>query len=57
MNNSYVLKGNICQTKNPKELDLYEKAFAVCVDGISKVYSMFYQKNMRICLFMTMVMQ
>ncbi|MBQ2412288.1 MAG: amidohydrolase family protein [Anaerotignum sp.] len=36
MSNRYVLKGNICQTKNPKELDLHEKAFAVCVDGVSK---------------------
>ena len=36
MSNSYVLKGNICQTKNPKELDLHEKAFAVCVDGVAK---------------------
>ena len=36
MNNSFVIKGNICQTKNPKELDLHEKAFAVCENGISK---------------------
>ena len=36
MNNSFVIKGNICQTKNPKELDLHEQAFAVCVDGVSK---------------------
>ena len=36
MNNSFVIKGNICQTKNPKELDLHENAYAVCVDGISK---------------------
>ena len=36
MSNRYVLKGNICQTKNPKELDLHEKAFVVCVDGVSK---------------------
>lgn len=36
MNNSFVIKGNICQTKNSKELDLHEKAFAVCVDGVSK---------------------
>ena len=35
MNNSFVLKGNICQTTNPKELDLHENAFAVCADGIS----------------------
>ena len=33
---SFVLKGNICQTKTPKALDLHEKAFAVCVDGVSK---------------------
>ena len=35
MNNSFVVKGNFCQTKNPEELDLYEGAFAVCVDGLS----------------------
>ena len=36
MRNSFVIKGNICQTMNPKELDLHENAFAVCVDGVSK---------------------
>ena len=36
MQRSFVIKGNICQTKNPKELDLHEKAFVVCVDGVSK---------------------
>ena len=36
MENGFVIKGNICQTKNSKELDLHEKAFAVCVDGVSK---------------------
>ena len=36
MNNSFVIKGNICQTINAKELDLHEGAFAVCVDGVSK---------------------
>lgn len=36
MKKSFVLKGNICQTKTPKELDLHEKAFLVCVDGVSK---------------------
>ena len=36
MKNSFVLKGNICQTKNPKELDLHENAYVVCVDGVSK---------------------
>ena len=36
MKNSFVIKGNICQTKNSKELDLHEQAFVVCVDGISK---------------------
>ena len=36
MNNSFVIKGNFCQTKNPGELDICEGAFAVCVDGISK---------------------
>ena len=36
MNNSFVIRGNICQTMNPKELDLHENAFAICVDGVSK---------------------
>ena len=36
MEKSFVIKGNICQTKNAKELDLHEKAFAVCVEGVSK---------------------
>ena len=36
MSNSFIIKGNICQTKNPKELDIHENAFAVCVDGVSK---------------------
>ena len=36
MKNSFVLKGNICQTTAAKELDLHEKAYAVCVDGVSK---------------------
>ena len=35
MKKSFVIKGNICQTKKPNELDLYENAFAVCIDGIS----------------------
>ena len=33
MKNSFVIKGNICQTVNPKELDLHENAYAVCIDG------------------------
>ena len=36
MKNSFVVKGNICQTKNPKDLDLHADAYAVCVDGVSK---------------------
>ena len=36
MNHSFVIKGNICQTVNPRELDLHENAYAVCVDGVSK---------------------
>ena len=36
MNHGFVIKGNICQTKKPGELDLYEGAFAVCVDGLSR---------------------
>lgn len=36
MHNSFVIKGNICQTIEPKKLDLHENAFAVCVAGVSK---------------------
>ena len=36
MKNSFVIKGNICQTRNPHELDLRKGAFAVCIDGLSK---------------------
>ena len=36
MKKSFVIKGNLCQTKIPGALDLHEKAFAVCVDGRSK---------------------
>ena len=36
MKNSFVIKGNICQTKSSKELDLHERAFAVCEGGVSK---------------------
>lgn len=33
---SFVIKGNICQTKCATELDLHENAYAVCKNGISK---------------------
>lgn len=36
MNRSFIIKGNICQTRNPKKLDLHPNAFAVCVDGVSQ---------------------
>ena len=36
MKNSFVIKGNICQTLNPYELDLHENSYAVCVNGVSK---------------------
>ena len=36
MNHSFVIKGNVCQTTNPQELDLHKNAYAVCVDGLSK---------------------
>ena len=36
MKKSFVIKGDICQTKKFKELDLHEGAFVVCVDGVSK---------------------
>ena len=32
MTKGFVVKGNICQTKTSKELDLHEKAFAVVMD-------------------------
>ena len=32
MKNSFVIKGNVCQTVTPRELDLHENAFVVCVD-------------------------
>ena len=36
MGSSFIVKGNICQTKTMQELDLYENSYVVCVDGISK---------------------
>ena len=36
MKNSFVVKGNICQTINPYELNLHKNAYVVCVDGVSK---------------------
>ena len=36
MKKNFVIKGNICQSKTTKELDLHENAFAVCVDGVCK---------------------
>ena len=36
MKRDFVIKGNICQTKTAKALDLHENAFAVCVDGVSR---------------------
>ena len=33
---SFVLKGNICQTKSPASLDLTPSGYAVCVEGKSK---------------------
>ena len=36
MNNSFIIKGNVCQTITPNKLDLHEKAFVVCINGVSK---------------------
>ena len=36
MEKSFVVKGNICQTKTADALDLHESAYAVCVDGVSR---------------------
>ena len=35
MEKSFVLKGNICQTKAMDALDLHESAYAICMDGVS----------------------
>ena len=36
MKNSFVIRGNICHTPSPEALDLHERAFIVCRDGISQ---------------------
>lgn len=36
MNRSFVIKGNICYSKNQKELNIVDGGYLVCVDGISK---------------------
>ena len=36
MKKGFVIKGNICQTKDSRELDLHERAYAICVNGVSK---------------------
>ena len=36
MNNSFVIAGNMCQTRTQNSLDLHARAFAVCIDGVSK---------------------
>ena len=36
MKNSFIIKGNICQTVNPQGLDLHEKAYVVCENGVSR---------------------
>ena len=35
MKTDFVIKGNICQTREPSRLDLHEGAYAVCVNGVS----------------------
>ena len=35
MKYSFVIKGNICQTINPDELDLHKNAYAVCLNNVS----------------------
>lgn len=35
MNKSFVLKGNICYSRNKKELNISDDSYLVCVDGIS----------------------
>ena len=46
MSSSFIIKGNLCQTTNSKELDLHENAYAVCVDGISRAFLPICRKNM-----------
>ena len=36
MNEGFVIKGDICYTRNPKNLELHANSFVVCVNGISK---------------------
>lgn len=36
MKNSFVIKGNICQTISADKLDLHKNSFAVCVNGVSQ---------------------
>ena len=36
MKNSFIIKGNICQTVTSKALDLHEKAYVVCENGVSR---------------------
>ena len=36
MKKSFIIKGNICQTITADKLDLHEKAFLVCENGVSK---------------------
>lgn len=36
MTNTFVLKGNICQTSKTREIELFEGSYLVCVDGVSR---------------------
>lgn len=36
MDRSFVLKGNVCYSKNQKELKIVNQGYLVCVDGVSK---------------------
>ena len=36
MEKNFVIKGNICQTKTPYELDIHKNAYVVCIDGVSR---------------------
>ena len=33
---NFIIKGNICHTPTPENLDIHEHAYLVCVDGVSK---------------------
>lgn len=42
---SFILKGHICFTKNPKKFEVYENSYLICIEGICKgVYNQIPEK-------------